>query len=72
LGDAVRSAFIDGFHSGLYVGSSVLLVGFVAVVRWLPARARHVDIERQTAEYEALRVGPGDGSAAQVPEPVPS
>ena len=57
FGDAARGAFIDGFHAGLYVGAGALLVGLVAVLLWLPARARAEDVDRQHAEWEAERVG---------------
>jgi EmrB/QacA subfamily drug resistance transporter len=58
-GDAVvaviKSSFIDGFHAGLLVGAGVLLVGLVAVLLWLPARARAEDVDAQHAEHEAAR-----------------
>jgi predicted MFS family arabinose efflux permease len=53
LADAARAAFIDGFHAGIVVAGVVAAVGAVAVLLWLPARARHQDIERQHAEFEA-------------------
>jgi hypothetical protein len=53
LADAARAAFIDGFHAGLVVAGVVAAVGAVAVALWLPARARHEDIERQHAEHAA-------------------
>jgi EmrB/QacA subfamily drug resistance transporter len=53
LADAARAAFIDGFHAGLVVAGVVAAVGAVAVALWLPARARHEDVERQHAEYAA-------------------
>jgi hypothetical protein len=34
----------------------VLLVGVIAVLLWLPARARTADVDRQHAEWEAARV----------------
>jgi hypothetical protein len=51
-----KAAFIDGFHAGLYVGAGVLFVGVIAVLLWLPARARAEDVDRQHAEWEAARV----------------
>jgi len=73
LVDAARAAFIDAFHSGLYVGAGLLLLGVVAVLLWLPARARRDDIDRQHAEYEAGRAGMAAAAAAEpVPEPVSS
>jgi EmrB/QacA subfamily drug resistance transporter len=56
LENAAKSAFVDGFHAGIYVGAGALLVGVAAVLLWLPARARTEDIERQHAEWEAARV----------------
>jgi len=59
LATAAKSAFVDGFHAGLYVGAGVLIVGVIAVSLWLPARARAEDIDRQHAEWEAARVPTG-------------
>jgi hypothetical protein len=73
LADASKAAFIQGFHSGLYVGVGILSLGVIAVVLWLPARASRHDLDRQHAEYEALRHGADGGSAdAPVPETVSS
>ncbi len=57
--DVVKSSFVDGFHAGLYVGAGVLLVGLVAVVLWLPARARAEDVDAQHAEHDAARTAAG-------------
>jgi Na+/melibiose symporter-like transporter len=75
LADAARSAFIDGMHTGLIVGAGVALLGAIAVLIWLPARARAADVERQDEEYqEGLRAMQGDGAAdgdgAREPAPV--
>ena len=77
LADAARTAFVDGFHAGIYVGAGAALVGAIAVVLWLPARARAADVESQHAEYAAARSGtpdadePGESADAPVePEPV--
>jgi len=53
LAGAARTAFVDGMHAGLVVAGLVALAGAIAVVIWLPARARREDIERQQAEYVA-------------------
>ena len=63
---AVKSAFVDGFHAGAYVGAGALLIGVVAVVLWLPARARAEDVDRQHAEWEAGRAS----SLSSPPVPV--
>jgi len=55
LAVAAKSAFVDGFHAGLYVGAGVVLVGIVAVLLWLPGRARAEDVDSQHAEWEAAR-----------------
>ncbi|MSO78704.1 MAG: DHA2 family efflux MFS transporter permease subunit [Acidimicrobiia bacterium] len=57
--DVVKLSFVDGFHSGLFVGAGVLVVGLVAVVMWLPARARAEDVDAQHAEHEAARSAVG-------------
>jgi EmrB/QacA subfamily drug resistance transporter len=74
LADAARSAFVDGFHAGLYVGAGVALVGAIAVILWLPSRARREDIDRQHDEYEAERYKGPDGKTpdAARAEPIPS
>jgi hypothetical protein len=46
-----KSAFVDAFHAGLYVGAGVALLGAIAVLIWMPARARIEDLERQAEEY---------------------
>jgi len=56
---AAKSSFVEGFHAGLFVGAGVLLVGFVAVLLWLPARARTEDVDAQHAEHEAARASVG-------------
>jgi len=66
LADAARAAFIDGFHTGLYVGAGAALLGAVAVALWLPARARREDLERQHADYDASR----SSITARTAEPV--
>ncbi|MFO7590295.1 MAG: hypothetical protein R6X23_05275, partial [Acidimicrobiia bacterium] len=49
---AAKEAFVEGFHSGLWVAAGAAVVGALAVARFLPARARTEDVERQHAEYE--------------------
>jgi hypothetical protein len=46
-----KAAFVDAFHVGLYVGAGVALLGAIAVLIWMPARARSEDLERQALEY---------------------
>lgn len=55
LAAAAKSAFIEGFHAGVYVGAGMALLGVIAVILWLPSRARREDIDRQHDEYEAER-----------------
>jgi Na+/melibiose symporter-like transporter len=57
LASAVRSAFVDGFHTGLYVGAGAALVGAIVVFLWLPARARSEDVDQQHAEYAGELAG---------------
>jgi hypothetical protein len=73
LADAVRSAFVDGFHAGLAVAAGVLGLAATIVLIWLPARARSEDIDRQHADYEtgqALRAQES-GAPILTPETVP-
>src|SRR5262245_312010 len=46
-----KTAFVEAFHAGLYVGAGVALLGAIAVLIWMPARARREDLERQHLEY---------------------
>lgn len=48
---AAKSAFVDAFHAGLLVGAGVALIGAIAVLIWMPARARREDLDRQAEEY---------------------
>jgi EmrB/QacA subfamily drug resistance transporter len=48
-----KGAFLDGFQAGTYVGASVVAVGVLIVLRWLPARPRAEDVARQAAEWDA-------------------
>lgn len=44
--DVASSAFVDGFHLGSWVAGGVALLGAIAALIWLPARApHHVEIE---------------------------
>ena len=52
VADAAKAAFVEGFHSGIWVAASAALVGATAVAWFLPARARDEDVDRQSAEYE--------------------
>lgn len=52
IAGAAKDAFVEGFHSGLWVAAGAAAVGAFAVARFLPARARSEDVERQHAEYE--------------------
>jgi EmrB/QacA subfamily drug resistance transporter len=63
---AVRSAFVDGFHAGLWVGAGVAFLGAIAALLWLPARARREDEERQAVEFRIEHAAPENEI---VPEP---
>jgi len=39
LGDAARSAFVDGMHRGVVVGAVIALTGALVALFFLPARA---------------------------------
>ena len=64
---AARSAFVDGFHAGLWVGAGAALLGAIAALLWLPARARPEDEESQAAEFDVEHAAP---ERPVVPEPV--
>jgi hypothetical protein len=71
-----KSAFMDGFHAGLYVGAAVTAIGVITTLVFLPAKPRPEDVERQDAEFAAefadrpQRAAPG-GAVAPVPTPTP-
>ncbi|MGZ6887386.1 MAG: MFS transporter [Acidimicrobiia bacterium] len=48
-----NTSFVDAFHWGVITGGSVLVLGLVIVVLFLPARARPADIIGQTDELES-------------------
>ena len=64
---AARSAFVDGFHAGLWVGAAAAVLGAIAALLWLPARARPEDEESQAAEFDVEHAAP---ERPVVPEPV--
>ena len=64
---AAKDAFVDGFHSGLWVAAGAALLGAIAVARFLPARARDEDVERQHVEYEREWGRSDSDTAAPVP-----
>ena len=45
VADAAHTAFVHGFHASVLVGAGIVFFGVLAVLRWLPARARDVEIE---------------------------
>jgi EmrB/QacA subfamily drug resistance transporter len=51
LAHAANAAFVDGMQVGLYVAAGATLVGAVVAFVWLPARARHEDVEAQDAAH---------------------
>jgi len=71
LADAAKSAFVEGFHAGVYVGAGMALLGAIAVILWLPSRARREDIDRQHDEYEAERARATEGRQGSGGTPVP-
>jgi EmrB/QacA subfamily drug resistance transporter len=64
LAETARTAFVDGMHQGYLVGAAALIIGAIAALIWLPARARR-PVEELEAEYEAGRGEPET-------EPVPA
>ena len=48
---AARSAFMDGLRTASRAGALVTLIGVFVILRWLPARARPRDVERQAEEF---------------------
>jgi hypothetical protein len=73
LAQAATTAFIDGMHSGMFVGAGAALVAAVIAFVFLPARAPH---NEEDAEHMATLTGvavdtPTSGAVegAVVPEP---
>ena len=69
LASTARTAFVDGMHQGYLVGAAVLILGAIAALIWLPARARR-PVEELEAEYEAEHPAPPDGAPGETPTPV--
>ena len=68
---AAQQSFVSGLHVAVVVGAAVIVVGALAVLRWLPARAsdattvpsappelRHDEIARDGVPHDVV---PGDG-----------
>jgi EmrB/QacA subfamily drug resistance transporter len=69
LASTARTAFVDGMHQGYLVGAAVLILGAIAALIWLPARARR-PVEELEAEYEARHPAAPDGAPDETPTPV--
>ncbi len=69
LANTARTAFVDGMHQGYLVGAAVLILGAIAALIWLPARARR-PVEELEAEYEAEHPAAADGAPDETPTPV--
>jgi EmrB/QacA subfamily drug resistance transporter len=69
LASTARTAFVDGMHQGYLVGAAALVLGAIAALIWLPARARR-PVEELEAEYEAGHPAPPDGTTDEKPTPV--
>ena len=69
LADTARTAFVDGMHQGYFLGAVVLVLGAIAALIWLPARARR-PVEELEAQYEAEHPAPPDGFEPEK-EPTP-
>jgi EmrB/QacA subfamily drug resistance transporter len=73
--EAAHTAFVHGFHASLLVGAAVVLVGVLAVLRWLPARARDAEFEvvpanRGPAEDQPDPAGATEPAAGATRQPV--
>jgi EmrB/QacA subfamily drug resistance transporter len=69
LASTARTAFVDGMHQGYLVGAIVLIVGAIAALIWLPARAPR-PVEELEAEYEAEHPAPLHAPSDGTPAPV--
>jgi hypothetical protein len=71
LANAARASFVTAFHTSVLVGAVILVLGAVAVLRYLPARARDVAYEREAetaavASVVPMGVGPVDVVPAEL------
>jgi EmrB/QacA subfamily drug resistance transporter len=68
IAEAARTSFVAGFHTAVLVAAVILVMGAVAVLRWLPARAHdHVDAEAEAlTEHVPLGIGPVDVVPAEL------
>jgi EmrB/QacA subfamily drug resistance transporter len=53
-----RSSFVSGMHTALYLGAAIVILGAIAVFKFLPARTHDVDADGRTAV--AYGLGPAD------------
>jgi EmrB/QacA subfamily drug resistance transporter len=65
--ELAKNAFMDGFHTALYVGAAAAVVGVLVALIFLPAQPHPDDIERQASEFDdhhgPARTVPDDGEA---------
>jgi EmrB/QacA subfamily drug resistance transporter len=65
-----QAAFVTGMHHAVIVAAIVAFIGFLVVVRWLPARAATTDaFEEQDVEEAELETA---AEAPSGPQPVPA
>jgi hypothetical protein len=68
-----QSAFVTGMHHAVLVAAVVAFVGFLVVVRWLPARAAATEVfEEQDIEDAEVEAAEPPAGSPTVPAPAPA
>ena len=62
-----RDAFVTGMHHGVLVAAIAAFIGFLVVVRWLPARAATVDVFEEQDVEEAEIEAEAEAAARSAP-----
>jgi Na+/melibiose symporter-like transporter len=62
-----RQSFVEGLHTAVIVGATIILLGAIAVLKWLPARAAAVGtVHADASDVVPMGVGPVDFGPADV------
>jgi EmrB/QacA subfamily drug resistance transporter len=74
--DAAQTSFVHGMHAAVLVAAVVAVIGGIATLIWLPARARthpdDIDVVAHDGQAMADTAVDGDGTISPRPAPTPS
>jgi EmrB/QacA subfamily drug resistance transporter len=74
--DAAQTSFVHGMHAAVLVAAVVAVIGGIATLIWLPARARthpdDIDVVAHDGQAMADTAVDGDGDGTTSPRPAPA